>query len=371
MDNPTILITGGHATPGIAVVEELKKTHPSWKVIWVGRKYALEGSHAQSGEYQLISTMDILFVNLTTGRWQRSFSLYTIPSLLKFPIGILQSFLILRKYSPALIVSFGGYIALPIALAAYLLRIPLLTHEQTHKPGLANAIIGAFAKKICVTFPETLSFVSPKKGVVTGLPIRSEILKPSLHPSFPTPEENVPIIYMTGGSTGAQSLNEKLFTIIPTLVKDMIIIHQTGDASFEKAKRIKRELGVGKSRYIIAPFFQTRDVAWIYHHAAVVVGRSGANTVFEVSALHKRAIFIPLPWAGGDEQTKNAHWLASSGSAIVIQQDTLTIDTFKKAMTELLQQGEKISQLPTIVPNKGAVNVVKEIETCLPFYAKH
>ena len=371
MKDTTILITGGHATPGIAVVEELKKTHPSWKVVWVGRKYAMEGSRAQSGEYQLVSAMDILFINLTTGRLQRRISFYTIPSLLKFPIGILESFQILKKYNPELVVSFGGYIALPIALAAYALGIPILTHEQTHKPGLANAIIGFFAKKICVTFPETLSFVPPKKAVVTGLPIRSEILKPGLHPSFPTPEENIPIVYMTGGSTGAQSLNEKLFPIIPTLVKDMIIIHQTGEASFEKAKKIQKELGVGKSRYIIAPFFQTRDVGWIYHHAAVVVGRSGANTVFEVSALNKPAIFIPLPWAGGDEQTKNAHWLASKGNAIVIQQDTLTIDAFRKALTQLLQQGENISQSSDIVMDKGAVNVVQEIETCLQLYAKH
>ncbi|MCJ7826140.1 UDP-N-acetylglucosamine--N-acetylmuramyl-(pentapeptide) pyrophosphoryl-undecaprenol N-acetylglucosamine transferase [Patescibacteria group bacterium] len=371
MDNPTILITGGHATPAIAVVEELKKTHPSWKVVWVGRKYAMEGSRAQSGEYQLVSRMDIVFVNLTTGRLQRTFTLYTIPSLLKFPIGILESFLILKKYNPMLVVSFGGYIALPVALAAYCLDIPLLTHEQTHKPGLANRIIGAFAKKICVTFPETLSFVPQKKAVVTGLPIRSEILRPCLHPSFPTPKENVPIIYMTGGSTGAQSLNKKLFPIIPTLVRDMIIIHQTGDVSFEKAKKIQHELGVFKSRYIIAPFFQTRDVGWIYHHAAVVVGRSGANTVFEVSALHKRAIFIPLPWAGGDEQTKNAQWLASSGNAIVMQQDTLTIDAFKKALTQLLQQGENISQSVNRDLEKGAVNVVQEIEVCLRFYAKH
>ena len=166
-------------------------------------------------------------------------------------------------------------------------------------------------------------------------------------------------------------MNEKLFTIIPTLVKDMIVIHQTGEASFEKAKKIQKELGVGKSRYIIAPFFQTRDVAWIYHHAAVVVGRAGANTVFEVSALHKRAILIPLPWAGGDEQTKNAEWLASSGIAIVIQQNALTPVAFKKALTELFKQKENISQSSDIVSNNGAFNVVKEIEACLPFYAKH
>src|SRR3989339_179224 len=106
MGNPTILITGGHYTPALAVIEEMQEIHPTWKILWVGRKYAFEGSRVPS-------------------------SVYTIPSLLRFPIGIMQSLGILWKYKPSLIVSFGGYIALPVAIGAFVFGIPVITHEQT------------------------------------------------------------------------------------------------------------------------------------------------------------------------------------------------------------------------------------------------
>lgn len=133
-------------TPAQAVIDVLQKKYPSWNIVWVGRKYAFEGTKTQSAEYTYIVRLGIPFVSLTTGRLQRKFSRYTIPSLLKIPIGIIQSILILKKYRPTLVLSFGGYIGLPVALAAYILRIPVLTHEQTHHIGMSNKIIGSIAK---------------------------------------------------------------------------------------------------------------------------------------------------------------------------------------------------------------------------------
>ncbi|KKS90348.1 MAG: hypothetical protein UV63_C0002G0036 [Microgenomates group bacterium GW2011_GWC1_43_11] len=370
MGNPTILITGGHYTPALAVIEEMQEIHPTWKILWVGRKYAFEGSRVPSSEYTWIRLMGIPFINLTTGRLQRSFSVYTIPSLLRFPIGIMQSLGILWKYKPSLIVSFGGYIALPVAIGAFVFGIPVITHEQTHALGLANSIIARIAKKICVTFPETLSLFPKKKGVLTGLPIRSQLFAPPRAPTFGIPKETLPILYITGGSTGARSLNDKLFPIIPKLLNTMMVIHQTGDVSSQKADGVKKQLKEKTNRYIIAPFFDVKDISWIYQNADVVVGRAGANTVAEVSALNKRAIFIPLPWAGGNEQMKNAEQYQSTGNAIVIKQDAVTDVSVIQAVNTLLGRVKTSSLFSAKNKNTGTSNMVRVIESLLSSYAR-
>src|SRR5437016_2502209 len=163
-----VLITGGHLTPALAVLEELQSK--KWSVAYVGRKYALEGDTSFSAEYQVIHQKDISFHNITTGRLQRSFTRFTLLSLLKIPIGFLQSTFILLQERPSLVMSFGGYIAVPIVIVAWLCGIPIITHEQTIKPGLANRIIAWFADVICVSWKESASHFPAAKTVVTGNP---------------------------------------------------------------------------------------------------------------------------------------------------------------------------------------------------------
>jgi len=364
MNNPTIIVTGGHLTPAQAVIDVLQKKYPSWNIVWVGRKYAFEGTKTQSAEYENIVRLGIPFVSLTTGRLQRKFSFYTIPSLLKIPVGIVQSMLILKKYKPALVVSFGGYIALPVALAAYVLRIPVLTHEQTHHIGASNKIIGLVAKKICVTFPETLSEVPKEKGVLTGLPIRKEIFSPPAKPSFPMPNSRLALLYITGGSTGAQSLNDKLFPFIEKLLESWVVVHQTGEISYKKALKTKESVR-HQERYIIAPFFQGEDVAWLLHHARVVIGRSGANTVAELSAVGTPAVLVSLPWAGGNEQEQNARAYVQTGNAVLLDQDSVSEENVMNTLhtlTKKLKHGQQHTQLPD-----AAHSVAEEIEICLSY----
>lgn len=368
MKHPTILITGGHPSPALAVIEELQKTYPHWKLVWAGRIYAFEGKRIYSSEYTQVQALHIPFINIMTGRLQRSFSLYTIPSLLKFPLGIIQSLGALLKYKPAVVVSFGGYIALPVAVASWILHIPVITHEQVQTVGLANRIIARLAQKVLVTFPETLTHVPQGKGVVTGLPIRSIFFNPPTNPSFPSLSDGLPIIYITGGSTGAQTLNEALFPVIPLLVKTMTVIHQTGEVSFEAAGKLKETLGLSKNRYIIAPFFEAQDVAWIYRHASIVIGRSGANTVGELIALNKKAILIPLPWAGAQEQLENAKYFEKTGNGMYINQTDLNKETLVSAIASVLDKKISSHQKPQQIKS-GATNVVREIAAILPSYA--
>jgi len=364
MKNRTVLFCGGHQTPAIAVIEYMRKLYPTWNIIWVGRAYAFEGKSVASSEYSLITSMHIPFVPLTTGRINRGLNMRNVRSFFKIPIGIVQSFRIIRKYKPDCVVSFGGYIAFPVALAAYLHRIPVIIHEQTHTLGLSNAFIANLAAKVCVTYPETLNSIKKGKGVVTGLPIRSGIFYPPQNPSFSVKDSTIPLLYITGGSTGAQSLNDILFTFIPELVRDYVVIHQTGTLSYEKALQVKNTLGTYAKRYIISPFFQVSDVAWIYDQAALIIGRSGANTVAEVSTLQKKALFVPLPWAGNNEQEKNARWYKETGTAEIVLQKELTHETFFYALHTVLDGSEKKGPKRALQVD-GAKNMVLEIDALM------
>ena len=320
----TILVTGGHVTPAIAVIDEIRSTHSSWTVVFVGRKYAFVGDRHVSEEFRLIAKRGIPFQHLTTGRLPRYPSLRSLLSLFGVPVGVVQALAYILRVRPDVVMSFGGYVAFPVVLAAKALGVPVVTHEQTHHVGLANRIIARFADRVYVSFKESLPYVPAGKSELSGLPIRDTILKGSASTSLSVPGERN-ILYITGGSAGAVSLNEIVFPCIPSLVATYTVIHQTGRISESIAREVRRRLPKHLRRYYIAePFVHEDDLAWILHRARLVIGRSGANTVGEVAVLGIVALFIPLPWSAGGEQRVNAESLARLGSAVVLDQETLT-----------------------------------------------
>src|SRR5581483_10417958 len=205
-----IVIIGGHPSPAIAIIEELKGN----EVIYLGRKYTFEGEKALSLEYQNITSIGIPFYPIVTGRLQRRFTKHTVPSLLKFPIGLIQSFFILLFKRPDVVVGFGGYIELPVILSAWILRIPILIHEQTLGAGLANRIASKFVKKICISWESSRRFFPKEKVVLTGNPIRQRFL------NIQKPTQKEKIIYITGGSAGAHTNNQLAEGSIKELLKN-------------------------------------------------------------------------------------------------------------------------------------------------------
>jgi len=287
----------------------------------------------------------------------------TIPSILKIPVGCIQALWYCIREKPSLIVSFGGYVALPVAIAGWLCRIPVITHEQTLVPGLANRIIARIARRVCVTFPETLPRLPKGKAVITGLPMREGLFTPPKKSPFVLDREHYPMIYVTGGGTGAQSLNRLLFPILPELLKKYTIVHQVGDASLVEAQIIHNE------RYIVASYFSLTTVSWIFAHAALVIGRSGANTVMELAALGKVALLVPLPWSGGGEQQENAAWLVQNGGAVVLKQAELTPQilehTIKATWANLASFQQRADACAQHIPRDGTKRLVREIEHIL------
>ncbi len=365
----TIIICGGHITPAISLIDALN-VKKDMTVVFIGRKYAVEGSRVQSFEYQLIKEKGIRYVSISAGRLQRQFTRYTILSLLKFIIGCIQAWIFCYRERPSLIVSFGGYVALPVAFAGWFFRIPVITHEQTRVPGLANKIIARIAKRICVTFPETIVHFPNGKAVYTGLPLRNELFTPPKKSPFTLDTEDFPLLYVTGGGTGAQSLNRLLFPILPNLLEHYSIVHQVGDISLTEAQNIRLLLtGEYKDRYIVRSYIPIRTVAWILTHASLIIGRSGANTVMELAALGKVAILVPLPWSGGAEQQENARWLAQNGGAIVLAQRGLTPETLKNNIEvinkNLISLQARANAFALRIPRDGVDRLMTEIEHIL------
>jgi UDP-N-acetylglucosamine--N-acetylmuramyl-(pentapeptide) pyrophosphoryl-undecaprenol N-acetylglucosamine transferase len=352
-----IAMCGGHITPALALIDALKD---AGSIVFFGRKYAIEGSRAQSAEYRLITERGIPFIPIAAGRLQRRITWRTIPSLLKIPVGCMQALWYCIRSRPSLIVSFGGYVALPVAIAGWICRIPVITHEQTLVPGLATRLIAGFARRVCVTFPETLPHFPKGKAVYTGLPMREELFHPPKKAPVSLTIQEYPLMYITGGGTGARSLNRLLFPLLAELLKTYTIVHQVGDASLIEAQKIHHD------RYIAASYFPLTTVSWILAHAALVVGRSGANTVMELAALGKVGVLVPLPWSAGGEQQANAAWFVAHGGGIVLDQRRLTPRLLADAIADVQKNSEsfktRAAAFAPEVPRDGARLLLHEIK---------
>lgn len=328
-----ILVTGGHATPALAVISELKKRGYT-SYLWVGHKYNQQGNTEVSPEFKLVEEIGIKFINLKAGkinrRWNLQNFLPSIGSLFMIFYGFLQALFILIRNRPAIIISFGGYLAVPIVIIGWVLRIKIITHEQTIVTGLANKIISKFANKVCISWEGSKQYFSERKTVLTGNPIRREVFKIESDELIKDLDPRKPVVYITGGNQGANEINKRIFEFLPNLLQECNIVHQTGNSSvtndYQTALDLKADLqGDISIRYKPVDYVNAQQIGSVYNKADIVLARSGANTVSELLALGKLSILMPIPWASQDEQTKNARILEETGLGfIMIQKDNLT-----------------------------------------------
>jgi UDP-N-acetylglucosamine--N-acetylmuramyl-(pentapeptide) pyrophosphoryl-undecaprenol N-acetylglucosamine transferase len=308
-----VLVIGGHVTPALAVIDELDKRKQ--EISFVGRRFANEREKQDSFEYKEVTARKIPFYEMNSGRMQSSLSAQTFLQIWLFIKAFLQSFKVLNKIKPDVVMSFGGYIAFPICLAAFIKGIKIITHEQTLVPGTTNRIIARFAKVVCVSFPESAVYFK-NKAVVVGNPIRPELFNEG-NPLID--HINKPLVYISGGSLGSHSINVLIEKNLPELLKDFIIIHQTGN--IKEYNDFERLSSKQSDSYIVREHISSSELAWIFNKADVCVSRSGANTVFELMAFKKPAVLIPLPWAAHDEQNKQAQLLYKQGVVEIFSQD--------------------------------------------------
>ncbi len=329
-----VLITGGHMGPALAVIAALPK---DVQVVYVGRRHSFEGDKGDSLEYQTIRQMGIPFISLTTGRLQRVITPHTLQSLFKIPRGLWEAVGILQKEKPDVVVGFGGYISFPVGLAAKLVGIPLVIHEQILKTGMANKILSHFATKICVSWEQSLAFFPKEKSLLTGNPL----LPLSKKVTVKLPTGRLPLLAIVGGSAGSHAINELVRQSLPELLAHFRVFHQTGNASFfgdfatlqNAREQLPKDL---QERYEVAKFIPPDEVWGIFDKADGVVTRSGINTITMLLVLGKKSLLIPLTFGQKNEQLENALLLEKEGLGMILHQSTATPSSFVKAITAMM-----------------------------------
>ncbi|KKU09665.1 MAG: hypothetical protein UX13_C0034G0012 [Candidatus Woesebacteria bacterium GW2011_GWB1_45_5] len=356
-----IILTGGHAaTTAVAVVEEIISRKKPWKLFFIGARSAIEGKNIATLESEVMPRLGVEFLPLSSGRLQRKFTRWTIPALFRTPFGIFQSFYYLLKHSPKAVLSFGGYTSFPVVFTAWLLRIPVVLHEQTAAAGRANIASAKFASKITLAREESLQYFPLTKSVVTGNPVMRDIAKTGIKKEISRPSS----LFVTGGSRGSQSINEVLEKCLTDLLSKHKVCHQTGDLDFARFSHIKSKLPPKLSaNYQIFPRIDPLKISETYKSADVVISRAGANTVSEIISLKRPAILVPLPISYLDEQTKNAEFARSFGLAVIIPQKDLTakrlvdeIDNVFLRLPEILKKAEKKE-----IPDRKAAQVLVDV----------
>ncbi|HEO66116.1 MAG TPA: UDP-N-acetylglucosamine--N-acetylmuramyl-(pentapeptide) pyrophosphoryl-undecaprenol N-acetylglucosamine transferase, partial [Spirochaetes bacterium] len=268
--------------------------------------------------------------------------------------GIVDSYFILRRFKPQVVFSTGGFVSVPVSIAARIMGIPVVIHEQTSSIGLANKIASYFASKIATSFTSSIPFFPSHKVVHTGQPIRKELFTGSKEECYKLFKLNIklPIIYVTGGSQGSHKINTTVREIVSDLLKYCNIIHQCGRTQghndFEELQNFRMKLPKNlQNRYLLKDFIQSDELKHILSGSALLIGRAGAGTVNEALALRIPSIFIPLPFATRNEQYHNAKILKDLGGAEIIEEKDLEPDLLKERIISLLldtQRREKMAK---------------------------
>ncbi len=283
--------------PNLAVIEGLKKANV--EILYIGSENGIEK--------KLIQKIGIRYEGVKCGKFRRYFSFQNFIDLFKLPVGIFEARKILKKFSPNVVFSKGGYVSVPTVIAAHMLKIPVIVHESDVSVGLANKICFRFADKICLSFEESFAYLSKKivkKAIFTGMPIRENLTKGNKEDgySFTGFDKYRPVILIMGGSQGANQINELVRASLDELIKKFQIVHITGKGNLD--------ISVHKKGYVQYEFLDEK-LKDIYAMCEMVISRGGANSLAELALLKKKVIIIPLGNnASRGEQSSNSRIFA-------------------------------------------------------------
>ena len=317
--------TAGHVTPNIALIPGLKER--GYEIFYIGSYNGIEK--------KLIEDMNIPYYGISTGKLRRYFDLKNISDPFRVLKGIHEAREILKKIRPDIIFSKGGFVAVPVALAASNLKIPLLIHESDMTPGLANRICIPYAVKVCCNFPETRDSLPEGKAFVTGTPIRQELLHGDADAGreFCGFNREKPVLMVIGGSQGSVFVNTKIREALPELLKNWQVVHLCGKGNLDDS--LDHTPGYRQYEYI------KEQLPDLFAMADVVVSRAGANAICEISALAKPNLLIPLGTnASRGDQILNARSFEKQGYSMVLEEENLTEESLLEAVGKLYENRE-------------------------------
>lgn len=312
-------------------------------------------------ESNIIPSLGVNFYPIPCGKLDRRFLPNTILGLPKTIAGLFKSFFIIKHIKPNIIVSFGGYVSVPVIISGWLQRVVSITHEQTLTNSLTTKINSYFVKKIALSFnnQKQIEQLPSKKVIVTGNLLRYQLFKfnNSTKPIIKFKKPSLPIIYITAGNQGSHAINSAIKELLPKL-NDFNIIHQTGKNDYPEFKPLNKK----NLNYFSSDYFNTQDYSWIIQKATLFISRAGANTCQEIFAFNKNSILIPLPKSQQDEQKLNALWVKKQQpqQTIIIPQEELTPDWLLQSIS-LFKNKNNIFSPKSFIPNLKLIKLINEI----------
>jgi len=317
--------TAGHVTPNIALLPRLRELN--YDIQYIGSYTGIEK--------ELIEQEGIPYYAISTGKLRRYFSLKNFTDPFRVVKGMSEARKLVKLLQPDVIFSKGGFVAVPVVLAGRHLKVPVIIHESDMTPGLANRISMRAATKICCNFPETMDALPKDKAVLTGQPIRQELLNGDKYKALNFLHFNTdkPVILVTGGSLGAAAVNEAIRRVLPELLKPYQVVHLCGKGKLDAS--LDHLPGYAQYEYI------KDELKDLFALADIVVSRAGANAICELLALHKPNLLIPLSAnASRGDQILNARSFEKQGFSMVLEEEDITDDVLLSKINELYENRE-------------------------------
>jgi UDP-N-acetylglucosamine--N-acetylmuramyl-(pentapeptide) pyrophosphoryl-undecaprenol N-acetylglucosamine transferase len=345
--------TGGHIYPAIAIANALVEMDKATEILFVGAQDRMEMQKVPAAGYEI------------KGLWISGIQRRLTLDNLMFPFKVIASFMkarkIIKEFKPDIAIGVGGYASWPLLYAANSLKVPTLIQEQNSYAGVTNKFLAKGAKKICVAYPGMEKFFPGDKLILTGNPVRKDILdfasKRAEAFKFFELDPNKKTILVIGGSLGARTINESMAAKIEMIVSsDVQLIWQTGRSYFEKAKELVSSHG--KNNIKVFEFISRMDLA--YAAADIVVSRAGALSISELCLVQKPSIMVPSPNVAEDHQTKNAMALVDKDAALMIKDQT-AVQVLVPAALKLLQDTERQDIFKENIKKLGRPEAAKEI----------
>lgn len=338
--------TAGHVTPNLALMPKLKEK--GFEVKYIGGVNGIEK--------EIITKNNIPYFGISSGKLRRYFDIKNFTDPFKVMKGIAEAIRILSKEKPDVIFSKGGFVAVPVVIAASIKKIPVVAHESDMTPGLANKLSAPFCDKLCVTFRESLKFVKGDKGVLTGSPIRKEILTGSKVKGkkicgFNDDKE---ILFIMGGSLGSQIINEEIRKNLKELLKEFNIIHICGKGNLDI--NLKNQHGYKQFEYV------TEELPDIMQAADYIISRAGANSIFEFLALKKPTLLIPLSKkASRGDQILNSRSFQKEGYSLMLEEEELKDKALYNKILELKKRKNELIKNMENSKYKSGVDSIVDI----------
>ena len=321
--------TAGHVTPNIALFPSVRKA--GYEIFYIG---SYEGI-----EKELMEKQGVTYYGISSGKLRRYFDLKNFSDPFKVVKGYFQARKLLKKLKPDIVFSKGGFVSVPVVLAAKHCRIPCIIHESDITPGLANRLAIPSATKVCANFPETLSYLPEGKAVLTGTPIREELYAGNRIKGldFCGFTANKPVLLVIGGSTGAAAVNNAVRDLLPTLLQEFQVIHLCGKG--------KKDESAGALEGYVQYEYINEELKDLFAAADIIVSRAGANAICELLALRKPNILIPLSAAASrGDQILNAESFERQGFSYVLKEENVTNETLLRAIHEVYANRERYIQ---------------------------